>query len=135
MDTLGLAAEKSIKHIRSLPYTIRPFLVLDNIDIQACVHNPCIESTTKMFHGSYGYLHVLPDHLVKDMDPAEANVNNLLKYVRQSQAQPFKISYLLPNEEESIHWTCVLKSQLSEALLNHVLKKDSPGYVCSKKEL
>lgn len=135
MDTLGLAAQKSIKVLSSKPYTIRPFLVLDNIDIQARIHDPRIEKTTKMFHGSYGYLHVLPEHLVKDITPAETSVESLLKYIRQSQDQPFELSSMLPNEKESNHWTLVLKSQLSAALLNYVIKKDTPAYECSKKYL
>lgn len=135
MDTLGAAAEITLKEMCSKDYNIHPTMTLDNIDIQARIHDPRIESTTKMFHGSYGYLHFLPENLLKDIKSHEASVENLLKCIRHSQTQPFDISSMLPNQEESNHWNEVLKSQLSNALLTYIVKEDSPGLKACKKSL
>lgn len=128
MDTLGKASQKLIKHRMKQSFNLRPFMTLDNIDIQARVHNTRIEASTKLFHGSYGYIHFLPPHLIEEIDPEEAKVDSLLKCIDKSQEEPFEPNSLLPTQEEKLHWKHVLKAQLSRALLDYELEKDSVEY-------
>ncbi|EGF98412.1 uncharacterized protein MELLADRAFT_113549 [Melampsora larici-populina 98AG31] len=135
MDTLGHACKKLIKSRMAEKYNLYPFMTLDNIDIQARIHNTRIESTTKMFHGSYGYLHFLPGHLTKDIDPNEATVENLLKCVEKSQSEPFEPSSMLPDQKDDAHWTLVLKSQLAEALVEYEVTPNSAAHIACKESL
>lgn len=135
MDTLGRVSEKLIKRRMSKTYSLYPFMTLDNIDIQARIHNIRIELTTKMFHGSYGYLHFLPEHLTRDIDPNDNTVENLLKYVEKSRSDPFEPSSMLPDQKDEIHWTSVLKSQLAEALVKYECRPDSAASKVCKEEL
>lgn len=128
MDTLGHACERLIKSRMNEKYSLHPFMTLENIDIQACIHNTRIESTTKMFHGSYGYLHFLPDHLTKCIDPNETMVEHILKCVEKSQSEPFEPSSMFPDQKDDNHWTLVLKSQLAQALVNYEVAPNSVAH-------
>lgn len=110
-------------------------MVVDKTEIQACIHEPRIKPTTRMFHGSYGYHHILPNHVVKAIEPQEASVENFVKCIFGSHEKPSKISLMLPNREEIDHPTLMLKSQLSEALLSQVVKKYTSEDVCCWKDL
>lgn len=135
MDTLGKASQKLIKHRMQQSYNLRPFMTLDNIDIQARIHNTRLEATTKLFHGSYGYLHFLPPHLIEDIDPEETKVECLLKCIDKSQQEPFEPSSILPTQDETLHWKRVLKAQLARALLDYEVEKDSVTYNVCKSAL
>ncbi|KAH9808787.1 hypothetical protein DFH28DRAFT_1226289 [Melampsora americana] len=135
MDTLGRASSKLIKERMEKYYNLRPFMTLDNIDIQARIHNTQIEATTKLFHGSYGYLHFLPPHLINEIDPEEASVGSLLKCINKSKEEPFELHSILPNQDEKSHWKLVLKAQLSQALLDYEIEKNSPAYKTCKASL
>lgn len=125
MDTLGEAAAQNVKARCSQTYSLRPSMILDNIDIQSRIHNVRIEKTTKVFHGSYGYLHFIPEHLTKDLTAAESSVENLIKCMKASQKEPFDMKLIIPNQEESNHWTLVRKAQLSKAFVSYVIDADS----------
>lgn len=86
-----------------------------------------------MFHGSYGYLHFLPAHLLNNIDSKDASLASLLKYIEKSQSEPFKIFPMLRSQEDQVHWSLVLKSQLAKALVDYELKKDSPTFKTCKK--
>lgn len=133
METLGKESEKIIKKRMAKRYNLRPFTTLDNIDIQARVHNHCLEASTKMFHGSYGYLHFLPEHLLIDIDPKDASLESLLKYIKKSQSEPFEIFPMLRSHEDQVHWKLVIKSQIAQALLTYEFEKDSSGFHACKK--
>lgn len=133
METLGKESEKIIKKRMAKRYNLRPFTTLDNIDIQARVHNHCLEASTKMFHGSYGYLHFLPEHLLIDIDPKDASLESLLKYIKKSQSEPFEIFPMLRSHEDQVHWKLVIKSQIAQALLTYEFEKDSLGFHACKK--
>ncbi|KAH9807667.1 hypothetical protein DFH28DRAFT_913790, partial [Melampsora americana] len=135
MDTLGRASEKLIKSRMAKEYKLYPFMTLDNIDIQTRIHNTRIESTTKMFHGSYGYLHFLPDHLTKDIDPNEATADNLLKCVENSRSKPFEPASMLPDQKDENHWTLVLKSQLAAVLVEYEVTPNSAAHTVCKGSL
>lgn len=132
MDTLGTLAEKKIKTRMAKPYNLRPFTTLDNIDIQAQAQNSRIESSTKLLHGLYGYLHFLPAHLIEDMDPNKATAENLLRCSKKSQSESFDIHSILPYQTGTNNWTFVLKAQLSSALLNHAVEPNPLAYKTCK---
>lgn len=126
MDTLGTCAAEKLKSRCEQSYNLRPSMILDNIDIQACIHNVRIEKTTKVFHGSYGYLHFIPEHLTKDLDRAETSVESLVRCIKSSQKERFDMQLIIPNQEESTHWTLVQKSQLAKSFIAYVLNPDLP---------
>ncbi|KAH9808463.1 hypothetical protein DFH28DRAFT_1195874 [Melampsora americana] len=97
MDSLGSLAAKEIKSRASKSKEIQPSMILDNIDIQA-----------------------------RDLDPADLSTENLIKYIQDSQKEPFNVKSMLPNQKESEHWALAQKSQLANALISYVVEKDSP---------
>lgn len=127
MDTLGRCATDKLKARCGERYNVRPSMILDNIDIQSRIHTVRIEQTTKIFHGSYGYLHFIPEHLTKDLEPEGTSVQNLVKCIKASQKEAFDMQLILPNQDESEHWTLVRKSQLAKALVTYVMDQDSPA--------
>lgn len=135
MDTLGTAVADLLKSKCAQTYNMRPFLCVDNIDITARIHEQRVGMSTRTFHGTYGFLHFLPEHLLKDISPQETTVSKLLEYVKNSQLKPFEPSDMLPNQREAEHYQSVQKCSLVRALLDYVLKGKSPAHIYCRSKL
>ncbi|KAH9812039.1 hypothetical protein DFH28DRAFT_1177901 [Melampsora americana] len=135
MDTLGRALQEFIKDCMVISYDLKTFMTPDNIDIQEHVHNTSIKATTKLFHGSYSYLHFLPAHLIDNINAEEARLESLLKCIDQSQEEPFEPNSILPTQKEKFPWKLVLKAQPFQNLLDYKLQKGSGGYNTCKSSL
>lgn len=59
VDALARKAVKNIKETFSKPYSIRPFICVDNIDFETRIHHKRIEEATRQFHRSGGYCHIV----------------------------------------------------------------------------
>ncbi|KAH9813114.1 hypothetical protein DFH28DRAFT_1129073 [Melampsora americana] len=128
IDTLKALTEEKIKSVAARSYKIRPLLCIDHIDIEASVHTGNVDSTKKTLHGTWGYMHVPPDHSTKDLSAEDVSLETSYNAMECSKSQPVNIHSLLPTDAEEVHFESVRKSQLVSALLDLVLKKDSPDY-------
>ena len=71
IETLKNETELTIQNAVSKESTIQPFWCVDKIDFQARIHNPRVEASTRMFHGSWGYILSMPKHLLARIDPED----------------------------------------------------------------
>lgn len=61
VDRFARKAESDIKKKLAKKNEIRPFLCVDNIDFETCVHHKRMDQETRQFHGSWVYCHIIED--------------------------------------------------------------------------
>lgn len=61
----------------------------------------------------------------KNLTEAKSSVENLVKCMKPSKKEPFDLQLIIPNQEESEHWTLVQKAQLAKALVAYVINENS----------
>ena len=62
----------------SKTYHLRPFLCIDNIDMESKIHHRRVEQTTKAFHATWGYFHVLSESLTPKAEADEMSLEHFL---------------------------------------------------------
>ncbi|POW19989.1 hypothetical protein PSHT_04139 [Puccinia striiformis] len=100
--------------------TLAPFLCFDNLDFEQKVHAKSIGRSNHMFHGTWGYIHQISQKLLDQFPSSELT----LESYKQAMANVCKLQVtpkmFLPRPNEDAHWESVLKSQIAEALLEHI---------------
>lgn len=59
LETLGREEAERIKVESRRPSPFAPLICVDNIDFEQRIHRKRLESASRVFHGSWGYIHVL----------------------------------------------------------------------------
>lgn len=129
-DTLQKKAEVKICRVMAQDHLIRPFICADNIDFQARVHHQRVEKSSRLFHGSWAYLHFIPSPLTPVSLRGSWSLESFLKSMRDGSSKRSSLKTFMFDKEESDHWVLVLKSQLASALVQYVVKtliQDSGG--------
>lgn len=110
----------------SCDYMIRPFLVLDNFDIQERIHYSRLERDSRMFHGTYGYMHFLSKDLVSNskVDPNHLTLDSLVKAMREAEKKKVEAKDFLPGIPERARWKDTIKAQLNQAYLDYIITQD-----------
>lgn len=124
ISQLGQKGLRDLKARVSKDYVIRPFMILDNFDIQERIHYSRLEANSRMFHGTYGYMHFLSQKLVSKVDPKELTLTSLVKAMRDAEDLVVHAKYLLPDVPERAHWTKTTKAQLGQAYLDYIATED-----------
>ncbi|PLW09029.1 hypothetical protein PCANC_27524 [Puccinia coronata f. sp. avenae] len=100
--------------------SLAPFLCLDNLDFEQKVHTKSLGNSNHMFHGIWGYVHQLNPKLLASVPSSKLTLesyNQSMLKVSDLQVQP---RMFVPQPKENLHWTLVLKSQIAQAMLEHV---------------
>lgn len=121
-DTLQKRAEKNIRLKLSHDYIIRPFLCADNLDFQARVHSHRVEKTSRLFHGSWGYFHLIPCPLTPVVLREAWSLSRFLRSMQDGLSKKVDLKLFLPTPAENTHWVATLKAQLSHVLLEYLVK-------------
>lgn len=135
METLKKATEEKIKDIGSRSFKIRPLWCLDNLDIEARVHDKRVEANSKVFHGTWGYLHEVPEHLTEDLTPEDLDLNVFSEAFERSKVQKIDMRLLIPTMAEELHFELAQKSQIATALVEHCLEGNSQAITYCKRNL
>ncbi|KAI7958063.1 hypothetical protein MJO29_006280 [Puccinia striiformis f. sp. tritici] len=102
--------------------TLAPFLCFDNLDFEQKIHSKSIGRDNHMFHGTWGYIHQISQKLLDQFPKSELT----LQSYKEAMARVCKLrvtpKMFLPRPNEDAHWQCVLKSQIAEALLEHIAR-------------
>lgn len=124
MEHLRVSREATLRSLMSRSYSIRPFLCIDNFDILQRINNTRIESASHLFHGTWGFLHFLPEHLRQEL-PHGTSSDDLLRTYKQAlvdcQKTPIQLKLFRPTSKEMTHWRAVLKSQLARVMYKYVI--------------
>lgn len=66
-DNSQAQAEFTINNGISWDHIIQPFICAENLDFQTPVHHKQVEKFTRLFHGSWGYFHFIPDQITRQV--------------------------------------------------------------------
>ncbi|KAI7933447.1 hypothetical protein MJO28_017650 [Puccinia striiformis f. sp. tritici] len=121
IQALGKLAEKKILRIMlDDTAVLAPIICIDNIDFEESVHDKSVEKTSQMFHGTWGYLHVVDWQLLKQFDPSDFSLEKYHQSILDSATMPLKPSFFLPTQKTSYHFEAVIKSQITQVLLKYI---------------
>ncbi|KAH9452618.1 hypothetical protein Pst134EB_016574 [Puccinia striiformis f. sp. tritici] len=120
---LGKLAEKKILRIMSDDTAVlAPITCIDNINFEESVHDKSVKKTSQMFHGTWGYLHVVDWQLLKQFNPSNFSLEKYHQSILDSATMPLKPSFFLPTQETSYQFQAVIKSQITQVLLKYITK-------------
>ncbi|KAI7939579.1 hypothetical protein MJO29_014315 [Puccinia striiformis f. sp. tritici] len=120
---LGKLAKKKILRIMSDDSAVlAPIICIDNINFEESVHDESAEKTSQMFHGTWGYLHVVNWQLLKQFDPSNFSLEKYHQSILDSATMPLKPSFFLPTQKTSYQFQAVIKSQITQVLLEYIAK-------------
>ncbi|POW01479.1 hypothetical protein PSHT_12515 [Puccinia striiformis] len=122
IQALGRIASKKITQIMSpnSKSPLAPIICIDNIDFEEAVHEKSVEKSSQMFHGTWGYVHVVDRQLLKKFDPSDFSLEKYKESILNSATMPLKPSVFLPTQKTSYHFQAVIKSQITDVLLKYI---------------
>ncbi|PLW41572.1 hypothetical protein PCANC_17426 [Puccinia coronata f. sp. avenae] len=100
--------------------TMAPFLCVDNLDFEQRVHSKSLGHSTRMFHGTWGYVHHPHPALVASVPSADLTVESFQKAMSDVATLQVIPKMFVPSPANEQHWSLVLKAQLGRAFLEYV---------------
>ncbi|KAA1125441.1 hypothetical protein PGTUg99_012284 [Puccinia graminis f. sp. tritici] len=124
LHTLGKEAEATFRARYKLEQSplIAPLLCYDNLDFQEKVHMKSITHTSKMFHGTWGYIHSIPPSLWPKLNPAELTKEALMEALHAGSKLCIRPEMFTPTKESTVHWQKTQKSQITRVILQYLAK-------------
>lgn len=124
MEHLRVSKQAQLRVLMIQSFKIPPVLCFDNLDILQKVHNTCLEASSKLFHGMWGYLHFSLPHLEYNLNQKNASdhLHYFLKSWSKKELSPVKLSLFRQTEADLAHWRLVIKSQLAQSLYKYIIK-------------
>ncbi|KAA1108512.1 hypothetical protein PGT21_014781 [Puccinia graminis f. sp. tritici] len=124
LKSLGLEAEETFRsryQMDQLPL-IAPLLCYDNLDFQEKVHMKSIGHTSQMFHGTWGYIHSIPQSVLPRLNPDELSRDALNKALHIGSKLTIQPEMFTPTIESTDHWQKTMKSQITRVILQYLEK-------------
>ncbi|POW16050.1 hypothetical protein PSTT_01571 [Puccinia striiformis] len=100
LQALGIINKRKIIRIMSDKKSpLAPIICMDNIDFEESVHEKSVEKTSQMFHGTWGYLHVVDRELLEKFNPDNFSIDKYNQSILESETMPLKPStFLQPSQ-------------------------------------
>ncbi|KAH9447416.1 hypothetical protein Pst134EA_029455 [Puccinia striiformis f. sp. tritici] len=124
LKTLGTGAIDKIKARYKLTQSsiIAPFLCYNNLDFQEKVHMGSLGHNSRMFHGTWAYIHSASPSLLGKLNPAELTIDALNNALHSGKKMTIRPSMFSPTIESTVHWEKALKSQIVCVVLRYIAK-------------
>ncbi|PLW10604.1 hypothetical protein PCANC_23141 [Puccinia coronata f. sp. avenae] len=124
LKTLGQQAEEKISQKLSTENDkpIAPFLCIDDLDFEQCIHSKSQGKNSEMFHGTWGYIHQINRSLLSSVPPSDLTIDSYLAAMEKIPSLSVSPQMLIPSPEEEKHWILVLKNQIAKVLLQYIAK-------------
>ncbi|EHS62729.1 uncharacterized protein PGTG_22657 [Puccinia graminis f. sp. tritici CRL 75-36-700-3] len=110
----------STKIGKLLAPTLGSFLCFDNLDFEQRVHTKSVGHSSRMFHGTWGYVHHPSPKLVSSVSSSDLTIESYHQAMLNVESVDVHSRMLLPTAKEEVQWELVLKSQITSALLEHL---------------
>lgn len=120
MKTLGKETENAIKFEFTKPTTLAPLICVDNIDFEQRIHQRRLDRSTKMFHGSWGYVHFLKPNLLSNLNPDQFTLSRFKESMNARAGKRIDPGIFFPDKHEQDHWVSTLKAQIGSVLLRYI---------------
>jgi hypothetical protein len=103
LESLGRHAKKIIAKTKA-GTTMKPLICIDKIDFEQSVHTKSIKKTTRLFHGTWGYLHSIRPELLEKVDPANISLESYTEATKASAERSVPPSPFFPSTKQSNHF-------------------------------
>ncbi|KAA1090498.1 hypothetical protein PGT21_003359 [Puccinia graminis f. sp. tritici] len=125
MQSLARAAANKIVNSMAIMHRLAPALCIDNLDMEERVHLATVGTQNRMFHGTWGYIHVPSKALWDTLDPSELTLEAYHNSLRPLSTFIIEPGMFLPtssNDDYELVW----KSQLARVMGKYVATASSP---------
>ncbi|KNF05273.1 hypothetical protein PSTG_01487 [Puccinia striiformis f. sp. tritici PST-78] len=129
LASLGRFAKQMIIHKIKSAGALRPLICIDNIDFEQTVHTKTVEKTSRMFHGTWGYLHSVDPQLLAQVNPSDLTLESYKKSLTDFTDKVVKPSSFFPTNNQCQHFCEVVKSQIAQVLFSYVAQIKDPKRV------
>jgi hypothetical protein len=118
LKTLLSGAKAELKKMFESPLArvVSPIICIDNLDIKQHVQTHSIGHQTRMFHGTWGYVHFPSPEFINMLDTSQLNLGSFNKAMKKVSLFQIKPSMFLPTPEEEESYKAVWKSQIAQVL-------------------
>ncbi|KAA1129259.1 hypothetical protein PGTUg99_021218 [Puccinia graminis f. sp. tritici] len=122
LRSLASEAAETIASSMALSNCVAPIMCIDNLDMEERIQLASVGKQNRMFHGTWGYIHIPSDNLMKTLDPNQLTLqlyHNALKDVDSLIIDP---ADFLPDNEAQDHYEKVFKSQIARVMYKYVAR-------------
>ncbi|KAA1075118.1 hypothetical protein PGT21_029411 [Puccinia graminis f. sp. tritici] len=133
LKTLSVCAERKIRRSFSskLANVVAPMVCIDNIDIEQRVHTHSVGHQSRMFHGTWGYIHIPSPLTLKALNPAELTLDRFTQALQQAPSLQIEPYMFLPTPESKAHYKLVWKSQIANVMHHYIAVPNKPSEAIS----
>ncbi|POW03187.1 hypothetical protein PSHT_11758 [Puccinia striiformis] len=101
-------------------HILAPPICIDNLDMEQKVHQATIGRQTRMFHGTWGYVHVPSKNLMDTLDPAKLTREAYHDSLKKAASMTIEPELFLPTDSSGDEYALVLKSQIAQVMFDYV---------------
>ncbi|PLW50675.1 hypothetical protein PCASD_00776 [Puccinia coronata f. sp. avenae] len=127
LKTLSSEAKAELKKMFESPLArvVSPIICIDNLDIEQHVHTHSIGHQTRMFHGTWGYVHFPSPEFINTLDTSQLNLDSFNKAMKKLSLFQIEPSMFLPTPEEEESYKAVWESQIAQVLNTYNSKPEN----------
>jgi hypothetical protein len=124
LSRLGHQAKKKIddKISNATTGSMAPFMCIDDLDFEQKVHDKSLGHSSRMFHGTWGYSHHPNPDVIASVPSSDLTVDSFRESMSKVDNLQVTPRMFIPTPKDESHWKLVVKSQIAQALLEHVAK-------------
>ncbi|POV95267.1 hypothetical protein PSTT_16342 [Puccinia striiformis] len=120
LRSLSADSQDRVEDAMDASQLIAPLLCIDNLDMEERVHKSTVGKQTRMFHGTWGYIHIPSKTLMDTLDPSELTLASYHASLQKAALMVIEPDFFLPSDPSGEEYALVLKSQIARVMLKYV---------------
>ncbi|OAV86711.1 hypothetical protein PTTG_29762 [Puccinia triticina 1-1 BBBD Race 1] len=120
LKSLSSEAMDWVENSMALSNSLAPILCIDNLDMEERIQIASVGKQTRTFHGTWGYLHIPDDDLLKSLNPDKLTLDTFHHALRNVASLDINPQMFLPTSSPADDYTHVWKSQIAQVMHKYV---------------
>ncbi|KAA1063888.1 hypothetical protein PGTUg99_010119 [Puccinia graminis f. sp. tritici] len=121
-DGCGVSETDAVRESMALTQDFAPLLCIDNLDMEERVQMSTIGHQSRMFHGTWGYIHIPSKDLWSTLNPVELSLEAYHNSLRTASSMVIDPEFFMPTDSPNDDYKAVWKSQIAQVMLKYVAK-------------
>ncbi|KAA1089275.1 hypothetical protein PGT21_012446 [Puccinia graminis f. sp. tritici] len=126
LRSLASEAQDKVASCMALSNHMAPILCIDNLDMEERIQLATVGKQNRMFHGTWGYIHLPSKNLMQRLDPNEITLKAYHDSLRGVGSLVIDPNMFLPSDDDQDHYIKVVKSQIARAMHKYVARPSNP---------
>ncbi|KAA1124370.1 hypothetical protein PGTUg99_029198 [Puccinia graminis f. sp. tritici] len=122
LRSLASEAADTIASLMALSNCLAPIMCIDNLDMEERIQLASVGKQNRMFHGTWGYIHIPSDNLMKTLDPNQLTLQSYHNALKDVDSLIIDPADFLPDNEAQDHYEKVFKSQIARVMYKYVAR-------------